>query len=244
LSRREQRLVFGEVAEDYAAARPSYPDAVFDDVCAGASRALEVGAGTGKATAGVVARGVSVLALEPSAEMAAVGRREAAGAEFVVSGFEDFACEERFELIYAAQAWHWVDASRGYVRARELLADGGRLALFWNRTPLPDDALRRDMDAVYQRVAPRLAYDAQAPEVDYREPLRAAGFDAELREYPWSEELSTAEWVQRLGTFSDHRMRSEAERSELLSGVADVIDRHGGTIALPHVTRLYLARAR
>ena len=238
---REQRLVFGEVAEDYAAARPTYPPALLDDLVAGASRALEVGAGTGKATRDVVARGVSVLAVEPSAEMAAVGRREVPGAEFAESGFEDFSCEERFPLIYAAQSWHWVDPARGYAHARSLLADGGRLALFWNRTPRGDSPAWQDLDEVYRRLQPALFERGMTPEVDYRPPLREVFENVSLREYPWVETLSTAEWIQRLGTFSDHRMLPDGERSELLAALAAVIDRHGGRMRVDHVSRLYVA---
>lgn len=46
--------VFGEVAGEYDRIRPGYPDQLFDDVIAyaalGSRQALEVGAGTGKAT--------------------------------------------------------------------------------------------------------------------------------------------------------------------------------------------------
>jgi ubiquinone/menaquinone biosynthesis C-methylase UbiE len=52
--------VFGQVAEDYERWRPSYPDQVVDWVaerCRG-RRALEIGAGTGKATRSFVARGI------------------------------------------------------------------------------------------------------------------------------------------------------------------------------------------
>lgn len=81
---RERRLAFGEVAEQYDRTRPSYPDALVDDVLAlaptdhGAARALEVGAGTGKATVMFAARGASVVALEPSPEMAAIAERNTA----------------------------------------------------------------------------------------------------------------------------------------------------------------------
>ena len=73
---REPRLVFGQVAERYDRVRPSYPNALVDEVIAlaGRERALEVGAGTGKATLMFAQRGVAVHAVEPSAEMAsAVG---------------------------------------------------------------------------------------------------------------------------------------------------------------------------
>src|SRR5437588_9250645 len=74
----QRRLAFGSAAALYDALRPSYPSELIDDVLALAgqpTRALEVGAGTGKATTLFAGRGVSVLALEPSAEMAALWRR-------------------------------------------------------------------------------------------------------------------------------------------------------------------------
>jgi SAM-dependent methyltransferase len=77
---RPQRLVFGEVAETYEAVRPGYPGEVFDRVLAGGRRAVvEVGAGTGKATGELLARGARVDAVEPSAEMAQVLRAKFAG---------------------------------------------------------------------------------------------------------------------------------------------------------------------
>jgi protein-L-isoaspartate O-methyltransferase len=93
---RERRLTFGEVAELYDRSRPSYRAALVDDVLdvaqVGPSHGvLEVGAGTGKATILFARRGLSVLALEPSAEMAAVARRNCAqypGVRIEESDFE------------------------------------------------------------------------------------------------------------------------------------------------------------
>jgi hypothetical protein len=66
-----RRLSFGGVADLYDHARPSYPSALVDDVVQYAStpdaapnRAVEVGAGTGKATVLFAARGLDVLAIE------------------------------------------------------------------------------------------------------------------------------------------------------------------------------------
>ena len=60
-----RRLSFGSVAEQYDRIRPSYPEQLVDDVIAyagdgltAAGRALEVGAGTGKATLQFAARGL------------------------------------------------------------------------------------------------------------------------------------------------------------------------------------------
>src|SRR2546427_238382 len=78
---REQRFVFGEVADLYDRARPGYPEALVDDVleCCGlpAPRVLEVGAGTGKATVAFAARGLEIVALEPPAGRASGASRAA-----------------------------------------------------------------------------------------------------------------------------------------------------------------------
>ena len=95
---------------------------------ASGDRALEVGAGTGKATVLFAARGFELVALEPSAEMAAVARRNCAGFENVTieqAEFERWSPEgERFRLAFSAQAWHWVSPDIRYSRAREALVRG------------------------------------------------------------------------------------------------------------------------
>ena len=75
----EQRLAFGRFAELYDRARPTYPAAAVDAVIQfGAlvppAGIPEIGAGTGKATELLASRGLGVLALEPSPEMARIAR--------------------------------------------------------------------------------------------------------------------------------------------------------------------------
>jgi SAM-dependent methyltransferase len=244
---REQRLVFGEVAEDYARERPGYPDALFDDVAAlaGGHDALEVGAGTGKATAGFVARGLRVVALEPSPEMAAVGRRLVPGAQFVESGLEEFATEARFDLLYAAQSWHWVDPERGFARAHALLRPGGLLALIRNRPRDGSGDLRRALDEIYERFEPELR-DSRGGGADHAADIRASGRfgSVTVRDYPWSERRDAESYVRLLGTHSNHRLLPDARRAELLGAVRDAVEAHGGTIGIEWVTRVALARPR
>jgi protein-L-isoaspartate O-methyltransferase len=111
----EQRLAFGRVAELYDRARPSYPTAVVDELIERASvrpgdRVLEVGAGTGKLTCLLAERGLAVLALEPSGEMAELARINCERYPLVEVEQVDF---ERWQpsvpplpLVVSAQAWH------------------------------------------------------------------------------------------------------------------------------------------
>jgi SAM-dependent methyltransferase len=146
----ERRRSFGGVAELYDRSRPSYPAGLVDEVLefAGAGtgdRALEIGAGTGKATVLFAERGLHVVGLEPSAEMAAIARRNCAPHANVRIEEAEFERWEpngrRFELVFSAQAWHWVAPDVRYVHAGAALKPGGALAVFWNvtdwaRTPL------------------------------------------------------------------------------------------------------------
>ena len=107
-------VVFGSAAEAYQRYRLGYPAEVAEAVLAYAERpvraALEVGAGTGKATRLFAARGVRITALEPDPAMAAVLRRCTQGlaVKTVVARFEDFHSEHRFDLLFSAAAWHWI----------------------------------------------------------------------------------------------------------------------------------------
>lgn len=256
-----RRLVFGEVAELYERSRPSYPAALIDDVLALAPldgrRAVEVGAGTGKATRLFAARGVAVVAIEPSAEMAAVARRTTAewpGVQVVQADFEDWRpADERFGLVFSAQAWHWVDPEQGFTRARAALIDGGLLAAFWNRPTWVGSPLRDELSAVYRTTAPQMTSDGPLhpdnepdfDEADWERDIAAAeGLKrAEVRRYDGTARYTAGEYVDLLATLSEVRLLEEATREALRTAVGLVIERHGGTVSLPMTTSLCLAWA-
>ena len=139
-SERERlRATFDEVAGLYDAARPRYPHALYDDLLEltgvrPGARLLEVGCATGIATRPVLERGYELVCLEPGRRLAAIARRNLRAHRVSVrcTHFETFTGPpDRFELVFAATAWHWVDPEIRYRHAHALLASGGHLA-FWN----------------------------------------------------------------------------------------------------------------
>lgn len=256
-----QRLVFGEVAEAYDRFRPTYPERLIDDLVGlarldGSAPVLEVGAGTGKATVLFAARGIPVLAVEPSAQMAAVARRNTSALARVEIEKGDFERWDprgrRFPLVFSAQAWHWVDPELGYPKVREVLWPGGWLAVFWNRFAWAQSELRQELTEVYQRVGPELrsagGMHPGTPDPDSghdweMEIASADGFtDAEVRVYEWDRTYSTAEYVGLMATASDVRLMEETGRSALCAAVTEVIDANGGKVAIRMRTRVCLAR--
>jgi SAM-dependent methyltransferase len=257
-----RRLAFGSVAELYDRARPSYPATAIDDVLEFAgvhepenATVIEVGAGTGKATRLLAERGLKVIALEPSAEMAELARRNCAEhphVRIVHSDFETYRPSEPVGAVVSAQAWHWIDRELRYVRAREALVPGGALAALWT-LPLWDAIeLRDELRAVYRNAVPDLAagfpmHPASLPDDlagVWREEIASSDglLDAQEHRHEWSCEYSAAEYAQLVSTHQDHILLEPAASQRLLAAVADVIQRAGGAIQVRWVTRVCLAR--
>jgi SAM-dependent methyltransferase len=260
---RERRLAFGQVADLYEATRPGYPQALVDDVVAYAGITvgepiLEVGAGTGKATRLFAAAGYEVLALEPSAAMAAVARRRCANyrsVTLVEAGFEDWLPPPgRFKLLISAQAWHWTDPQIRYTKARATLQRGGALAVFWNHADWRACPLRAALEAAYRQAAPEfMPTGPMHPLTDVGDLVpaweseieRAEGFvDADVRTSSWDSMYTAEQYVRLLGTHSDHITLDDDVRARLFDRVATVIaDCGGGNLPVRYLTRLCLARA-
>lgn len=128
------RNLFDPLAGDYARGRPHYPPALFDALGAlTGTGVVELGAGTGIATGGLVARGARVLALEPGASMLAHLRAalpDVACARAVAEALP--LADASTDLVCMAQAWHWVDVDTAGAEVVRVLRPGGRLAVWWN----------------------------------------------------------------------------------------------------------------
>lgn len=242
---RPQRLVFGTVAEAYDAHRPGYPDELFGDLVelAGSdARVLDAGAGTGKVAVALAERGLVGTAVEPDPAMAAVARRrlEGTGWDVVVGDLESCDVDDgAFGLFTCGQAWHWIDTERGLERIRRALRPGGVAAIFWNRPDFSEvAALRADIDAVYERLAPdmvsSLASSATGSKgVPPPSDIAPDGFAGAVeRRYRQVVHYTSRSWVDLLGTHSNHVMLPPEQRAELHGAVADVIDAHGGAFDL------------
>jgi SAM-dependent methyltransferase len=242
---------FGAVAQLYDRARPSYPEALIDALLAGgARRVLDVGSGTGIAAALLAARGCSVLGVEVDARMATVAR--AKGIDVEVGRFEQWDARGRtFDLVTAAQSWHWVEPHAGAVKVASVLADGGRVGIFWN-TGDPDPAVRARIDAVYRELEPGLR-ERSATSQRRRDRTRAAlealaqsgrfGPVAVSR-FAWSRRYDTAAWLAHLASHSDHVTLAPERRERLLAAVGAAIDELGGSFPVAYDTLLVSARRR
>jgi SAM-dependent methyltransferase len=252
-----RRRSFDGCAELYDSVRPSYPDALADEVIAvGGRRMLEIGAGTGKATVVFARRGASIVALEPGPSLAAVLRRNVAGLDVTVeeTTFEAWPIAPRqgaFDVVMAAQAIHWVDPAVRYAKAADVLAPGGTLALVRNEKAPLERGLNEELGAAHARWHPRptdrpFASGVELARRELVEDIDASGrFRAvDVRLYPWTETYTTARYLELLDTYSDHATLAPELRVPLYRAIADVLDRRGGVLEMPYVSMAFLARRR
>jgi SAM-dependent methyltransferase len=132
--RTRRARTFGGVADVYERTRPGYPDeAVLWMAGPDRRTVLELGAGTGKLTAGLLGHGHRVVATDHSAAMLRGIRRRLEGARVVQASAErlPFAAAS-VDTVVAGQAFHWFDTDRALPEIARVLRPGGTLALAWN----------------------------------------------------------------------------------------------------------------
>ncbi len=245
----ERSVVFGRSGDVYDRARPDYPQVAVDHVLGltDVVSAVEVGSGTGIATARFARPGLEMICIEPDAGMAALlTRRRLPGVKVVVSTFEDWpAPGGTFGLLLAAQSWHWIDTEIGYPKAHDLLRPGGVIALMWN---VQIDRFG-EFEAVYRRHAPELLAEADIRIVRrdsdvWLDELRTAGFDdVGVFTHQWSATRRPEELSALYSTFSDHIVLDDESRQALLAALETHVEELGGSVRLDYRTQVFTGRA-
>jgi ubiquinone/menaquinone biosynthesis C-methylase UbiE len=253
------RETFESVAELYNLVRPTYPDALFDDLVALAAiptgcRVLEIGPGTGKATVALASHGLTLVGVELGEQLASVARRNLASfprAEIVVADFETWEPERAdFDAVTAFTAFHWIAPEVRYAKPARLLRSGGALAVVETSHVMPEDSdpffaeVQADYDAVVAREGQRLPGPPEAVG-DLREEIEATGLFAgvEVRRHLWDVEYTADEYLAVLGTYSDNLALPADQRAELFARIrARIGGTPGGSVTKTYLATLNIAR--
>ncbi|MFJ9626389.1 class I SAM-dependent methyltransferase [Streptomyces sp. NPDC101175] len=244
---------FGTDARRYDRARPGYPDDLVSRLVAGSpgTAVLDVGCGTGIAARQFQAVGCTVLGVDPDARMAEVARDR--GLPVEVATFEAWEPGGRmFDMVTAAQSWHWVDPLAGAVKAARVLRPNGRLAIFGHVYEPPAE-VAEPFAAAYRRVAPDAPFNegqARRPLAMYRagyvrvaERIAETGrFDApEHARFDWERSYTRDEWLELLPTTGGLTRLAPAQLAEIQSEVGRAIDGLGGRFTLDCTTLAVIA---
>lgn len=132
---------FGHAAAEFERYRPEYPPGLFEHildrvVARPRQRAMDLGAGTGKATRALLPHFREVIAVEPDPGMAAKLKEDFPQAVVHNATAEEFSHPpSTVDLVTVANALHWMDAARVFPNVHSWLGPRAILAVF--DRPLP-----------------------------------------------------------------------------------------------------------
>jgi len=230
----ERARSFETAAAEYERHRPDYPvealrwAAELLGLAAGA-RVLDVGAGTGKLTRGLVSVGFEVVAVEPGAPMLDELRKAVPEAEGIEGPAESIPLPDAsVEAAFSGQAFHWFDRERAVPELHRVIGPGGGLALLWNWWD--------ERDPLQRGLGELIGYAGHEP---YR--------DDELPGKPWFRgvgrtvvetvhDSSPNAVVAYLATSSMFLTMEERERERQLAEVHELASRYGERFPLPRLT--------
>jgi SAM-dependent methyltransferase len=243
---------FDPVAEHYDAARPAYPDAIYDELERAAGPlpgrlVMDGGAGTGIASRQLAARGARLVALELGERMLRRALARTPGLCCVLAdghaiplraGCVDLAC--------FAQSWHWFDPARALGEVARVVRPGGYWAAWWNS----DDANGADWIQQYQAVMAAACPDYWRHQ-HQAGPERAAQVAASARFGPavyfkthWTRTIRLADWLTDQRSKSYVASLDPAARQALFDQLTDIVTERfpAGELSVPYRTQLWLAR--
>src|SRR5215472_12223647 len=258
MDRQFGRQAFGSDPANYHAARPAYPEWVYEVLrkqCGLDPKiaVFEIGPGTGTATGRLLELGANPLvAIEPDDRLANFLRQAIADAALTVvnSTFEEAVLPEAsFDLGLSATAFHWLDEDIALAKVATLLRPGGWWAMLWN---LFGDQNRSDPfhEATQTLLEGPASPSAGAGEVPFAldadariaELERTHAFDSiEYRTSPWSLILDPDQTVALYATYSNINIRPD--REAVLAELRRVArDEFHGRVIRNMITSLYVAR--
>jgi SAM-dependent methyltransferase len=254
------KWTFDRAAELYDKARPDYPEQTFEDLFAlgGLERGaavLELGCGTGKATRHLAQRGCRVVCIEIGENLAAVARRNLGPfplVEVITSPFESWEPREsRFDMVFAATSWHWLDPDVRYEKAAHVLRPAGVLAILdggGHACPDGFDPFFTEIQKCYEAIGePHLDWPPPRPDQvpDRRKEIERSGlFEiVGIKRHVWSIDYTADTYIDVLNTYSGHIAWEQWRRDKLYAEVRRLIgQRPEGRIRKHHVDILHVCR--
>lgn len=253
---------FDTVASTYEKLRLGYNDELykmlFDYIPVNkSSNVVEIGIGGGQATLPVLKTGCKLTAVEYGEKFSALCKdkfKDYPDFNVITNKFENVDFEnDAYDLVYSASAFHWIPEGIGYKKVFAMLKKDGAFARFANHPyrGKGNPALSAAIDEIYDKYYNKYHNKKRETLTEYSEKQAADramiaekyGFtDIRYALFYRERVFKAKEYIELLGTYSDHIAIEETIRTKFFSTIENAINEYGGTITIYDTMDLQLAR--
>lgn len=253
---------FDTVAGKYEKLRPGYTEElykmIFDYITINdSSNVVEVGIGGGQASLPILQTGCTLTAIEYGENFSKLCEekfKEFKKFSVITEKFENVSFpDSAYDLVYSASAFHWVPEDIGYAKIFNMLKSGGAFARFANH-PYRDKSnieLSDKIDKIYAKYyygyykkdIKSITEYSEEQAIQRAQIAEKYGFtDIKYALFYRTRTFLAKEYIELLGTYSDHIAIEENVRMEFFAKIEEAINQYGGSFTLYDTIDLQLAR--
>jgi SAM-dependent methyltransferase len=242
---------FSGKADVYSKSRPSYPNEYIDYLLSvnslnKTSRVADIGSGTGILTRQLLERGIIVIAVEPNDDMRTKAEQDLQEFDQFISmkgsAEETSLPDKRFDLVIAAQAFHWFDQDKFKLECQRILKQEAKVALVWNSRDFSSSLIKENAE-IFKKYCPNFyGFSGGIGEREevFNQFFRNGGF--EFKRFPNDLVLDFEGFLGRNLSASYSLKESDKEFEFFVDAITNLFEKysHNGKLAMPNYTRSYL----
>ena len=241
---------FDSAAEHYDAARPSYPNALYDllERRIGRLTAKSIadgGTGTGIVARQLLERGAAVLAFDPGPGIFRRATIRTPALPAMIAKAEAVPVRSHvFDLVCFGQSWHWVDQGAGAEEMSRILKPRGWWTAWWNHPWADEEAWFDEYYTLLETTCPGVSRNQR--NIDWCSEAIAVQGTFSLPErhiVEWERRVAVEDWLTDLRSHSYIIGLDTFQRPDLLTAAEAILRQRfgGGTMTVPYQTRMWMA---
>ena len=256
---KKESEMFDKAAEYYDKFRPGYPKEIIEAMVMHtnlnkASKTLEIGAGSGKATELLKNYGFSIRCIDPGENLVKHGNIKFAdypNISFECGRFEELEqSDEKYDVIFSAQSFHWLPQPAGYQKCAEMLRENGYIAPFWNMYITYDDEADNDLLELSKKYG---GFADFVSEEQYENRIQSIVKNIEnsglfqtpsVYKHLWIQEYTAEEYYGFVLTGNRFIQLPEEVKENAHTEIIEHANKFNGKIVRPYLCVLYLANKK
>ena len=253
----EKSLHFDNNSQIYDSVRPGYPQEIYETISNYIkldtnSNILEIGAGNGIASQEINNKWLSKMVLiEPGENLCKLLNNKFKNNKNISvenTTFEKYQNEYKFDAIFSATAFHWLDLTKKYIKSYDMLKDDGLLIVFWNNYGIENKEMENEIQKVYTKYGKGIkdeksTYEKQIEKIESRKMEIEESNLFEIMDHKIIKDIkeyTMENYMKLLKTFSDHLEMKDGFFEEM----KEIIKNHGNKIEVRILINLEIAKKK